>query len=74
MTSAARIILSDDSKSLFDLNFVVMNKLEGKGLLELEPTLTQAEVRSAYTRMGHVLREIRAIPMDAFGYIGPQMC
>jgi aminoglycoside phosphotransferase (APT) family kinase protein len=66
-----RILLADDSKSLLDLNFVVMNKLEGEILLALEDSLTKAEVLSAYTQMGRLLREFHQIGMEAFGYIGP---
>jgi len=67
-----RILLADDSKSLLDLNFVVLNKLDGEILAALEDSLTEEEVRSAYTQMGGLLREFHQIRMEAFGYIGPQ--
>ena len=66
-----RILLADDSKSLLDLNFVVMSKLEGEILLALEDSLAKEEVLSAYTQMGRLLREFHQIGMEAFGYIGP---
>jgi aminoglycoside phosphotransferase (APT) family kinase protein len=66
-----RILLVDDSKSLLDLNFVVMNKLDGEVLAALEDDLVTEEVLSAYTQMGRLLRECHQIPMEAFGYIGP---
>ena len=66
-----RILLADDSKSLLDLNFVVMSKLEGEILLALEDSLAKAEVLSAYTQMVRLLREFHQIGMEAFGYIGP---
>ena len=66
-----RILIADDSKSLLDLNFVVMNKLDGEVLAAIEHSLTKAEVLSAYTQMGRLLREFHQIRMEAFGYIGP---
>jgi aminoglycoside phosphotransferase (APT) family kinase protein len=67
-----RILLADDTKSLLDLNFIVMSKLEGEMLRQLEPTLTTEQTRSAYTQIGRLLREFHDIRMDAFGYIGPR--
>jgi aminoglycoside phosphotransferase (APT) family kinase protein len=69
---APRVILADDTKALLDLNFLVMTKLDGKSLLALEAGLDKAELYSVYAEMGQVLRDIRGIPMEAFGYIGPQ--
>jgi aminoglycoside phosphotransferase (APT) family kinase protein len=67
-----RIVLSDDTKSLLDLNFVVMGRLDGVSLSEYERTATlgHTEVSSVYAQLGKVLREIHGIPMAAFGYIG----
>jgi aminoglycoside phosphotransferase (APT) family kinase protein len=65
------VLLVDDTKSLMELNFIVMSKLDGDILLGLERTLPQAEVHSIYWQMGRLLREIHCIPIDAFGYIGP---
>src|SRR4029079_14281500 len=59
-----RILLADDSKSLLDLNFVVMNKLEGEVLLALEGSLAKEEVLSVYTQMGRLLREFHEIRME----------
>lgn len=58
-----RILLADHSKTLIDLNFVVMNRFDGQNALRVEaPAL--------YTQMGQVLREMHRIGMDSFGYIG----
>jgi aminoglycoside phosphotransferase (APT) family kinase protein len=67
-----RILLADDSRSLVDLNFVVLSKLDGDLLAALEGDLAREEVLSAYKQMGRLLREFHQIPMEAFGYIGPQ--
>jgi aminoglycoside phosphotransferase (APT) family kinase protein len=67
-----RILLADESRSLLDLNFVVMSKLEGEILLAPEHSLAEQEVHSGYTQMGRLLREFHEIRMEAFGYIGPQ--
>jgi len=67
-----RILLADDSKALIDLGFVVMDRLEGKSVLGLEPTLDRSDAHAIYAQMGRVLREIHAIAMDSFGYIGAE--
>jgi len=67
-----RILLTDDSKSLLGLNFIVMSKLNGEILLGLENSLTEEELLEAYRCMGQVLRGFHRVAMDAFGYIGPQ--
>ena len=66
-----RILLADESKSLIGLNYVLMSKLGGAVLRTLEPALGDKELVSAYSQMGEVLREIHGIPMQSFGYIGP---
>jgi len=58
----SRILLADDSGELLGLNFILMNKLEGPRLRELESTLTLAQLISAYTPMGQLLHHI---PMEA---------
>jgi aminoglycoside phosphotransferase (APT) family kinase protein len=68
---APRILLADDTKSLIDLNFIVMDKLEGEILRRLMPTLTAEQLQAAYSQMGRALSEIHRIPMESFGYIGP---
>ena len=67
-----RILLADDSRSLLDLNFVVLSKLDGELPAALEGGLAKEEVLYAYTQMGRLLREFHQIRMEAFGYIGPQ--
>jgi aminoglycoside phosphotransferase (APT) family kinase protein len=67
-----RILLADDSRTLIELSFVVMDRLDGKSLLGLEPMLDRSDTRAIYVQMGRVLREIHAIAMDSFGYIGAE--
>jgi aminoglycoside phosphotransferase (APT) family kinase protein len=67
-----RILLSDHSKSLIDLNFVVMNRFDGQDVLRLEPSFGPADSYALHAQMGRALREIHRIPMGAFGYIGPE--
>lgn len=66
-----RILLADDGKSLIDLNFAVMTRLEGANVLGLERALDRSQVIAIYEQMGRTLREIHRIAMDTFGYIGP---
>jgi aminoglycoside phosphotransferase (APT) family kinase protein len=56
-----RILLADDTKSVIDLNFVVMSKLEGDVLSRLEPVLTEMELAAAYSQKGRVLRQIHHV-------------
>jgi aminoglycoside phosphotransferase (APT) family kinase protein len=65
-----RILLADDSKTLLGLNFIVMSKLDGSILGQLERTLASEQRVSAYAQIGQLLREFHRIPMEAFGYIG----
>ena len=68
---APRILFADDSKRLLPLNFILMTKLDGSGLGQLEKDLTSEQLAAAYTQIGQLLREFHRIPMEAFGYIGP---
>src|SRR5262249_23992157 len=68
---APKILFADDSKRLLGLNFVVMTKLDGSVLGEMESTSTPAQRACAYVQIGRLLRDFHRIPMEAFGYIGP---
>lgn len=68
--AAPRILLADDSKRLLGLNFILMNKLDGSILGQLEKTLSSEQRSAAYAQIGQLLREFHRIPMEAFGYIG----
>lgn len=69
---APRILLADDSKRLLGLNLILMSKLDGSILGEMEKDLTSEQLRDAYAQIGRLLREFHRIPMEAFGYIGPK--
>jgi hygromycin-B 7''-O-kinase len=66
-----RILLVDDSKQLFDLNFTLMTTLDGAVLGSIERALTPDQFSSAYRQIGALLRDFHQIKMEAFGYIGP---
>ena len=66
-----RILLTDDSRTLLDLNFLVMNRIEGETVIGLDPMLDAVETHTIYAQMGCALREIHAVTMEAFGYLGP---
>jgi aminoglycoside phosphotransferase (APT) family kinase protein len=68
---APDILLADDSKRLLPLNFILMTRLDGSRLGQLEEDLTPEQLASAYGQIGWLLREFHCIPMEAFGYIGP---
>lgn len=70
-TPVPRILVADDTRSVIDLHFVLMNKLDGLVLGQHEAELPDAELFAIYAEMGASLREINEITLDAFGYIGP---
>lgn len=69
--AAPKILLADDTRTLIDLNFVLMTKLDGTVLGRREATLTEAQLFAIYAEMGAILRKINDIALDSFGYIGP---
>jgi aminoglycoside phosphotransferase (APT) family kinase protein len=64
-----RILLADDSRSLLDLNFVVMNRFEGRTVSQWEPSLDRDETHAIYRQMGEALRVIHGISLESFGYL-----
>ncbi|MET3838196.1 aminoglycoside phosphotransferase family protein [Bradyrhizobium sp. OAE829] len=70
-TPVPRILVADETRSVIDLNFVLMNKLDGLVLGWHEAELPDAELFAIYAGMGASLREINDITLDSFGYIGP---
>jgi aminoglycoside phosphotransferase (APT) family kinase protein len=64
-----RILLADDSKSLLALNFVVMNRFDGRNVSHWERSLDRDGTHDLYRQMGAALREIHAITLESFGYL-----
>lgn len=67
-----RILHADDSKSLIAFNFLVMDRLAGASLTDHESGLSEQECFAVYADMGRLLRDIHAITLESFGYIGTQ--
>lgn len=63
------ILLADDSRSLLDLNFVVMNRFAGRNIRHWEPSLDEDETFDIYRQMGAALRVIHGVTMESFGYL-----
>lgn len=66
-----KILLADDTKSVIDLNYLLMTRLGGTVLGQREPALSDAELFAIYAEMGATLRRINDVTLDSFGYIGP---
>ena len=64
-----RILLADDSKSLLALNFVVMNRFDGRTVSQWERSLDRDETHEIYRQMGAALRQIHAVALQSFGYL-----
>lgn len=71
-TSVPAILLADDTRSVIDLNYVLMTRLDGTVLGRREATLSEAELLAVYAEMGAALRRINDVTLDSFGYIGPK--
>jgi aminoglycoside phosphotransferase (APT) family kinase protein len=64
-----RILLADDSKSLLALNFVVMNRFDGRTVSQWESSLERDETHEIYRQIGAALRMIHGITLESFGYL-----
>ncbi|MDD1517068.1 MULTISPECIES: phosphotransferase family protein [Bradyrhizobium] len=65
------VLFADNTRSVIDLNYVLMTKLDGTVLGRREAVLTDAQLFEIYAEMGAALRRINDIALDSFGYIGP---
>lgn len=68
----SRILFADDSKSLIAFNYVVLDRLPGSSLADHERDLSEQECFAIYAEMGRLLRDIHAIRLESFGYIGAE--
>jgi len=66
-----KILLADETRSVIDLNYLLMTRLDGTVLGQREATLSDAELFDIYAEMGVALRQINDVTLDSFGYIGP---
>jgi aminoglycoside phosphotransferase (APT) family kinase protein len=66
-----KVLLADDSRSVIDLNYLLMTRLDGTTLGRREASLSEAELFAIYAEMGAALRAINDVTLDSFGYIGP---
>ena len=64
-----RILLADESRALLDLNFVVMNRFDGRNVGQWEPSLERDEMREIYRQIGAALRVIHGVALESFGYL-----
>ena len=70
--SVPRILLASNSKRLLDLNFTLMNKLDGsRSWVGWNRRWLPRNGFPLYAQIGQLLREFHRIQMEAFGYIGP---
>jgi aminoglycoside phosphotransferase (APT) family kinase protein len=64
-----RVLLADDTRSLLDLNFIVMNRFDGRSVRQWEPSLDRDETHEIYRQIGEALRVIHDVTMESFGYL-----
>jgi len=65
----ARILRADDSRTLLDLDFVVMNRFDGRNVNQWEPSLDRNTTHDIYRQIGAALRVIHGITLESFGYL-----
>lgn len=63
------ILLADESRTLLDLNFVVMKRFDGRTVRQWEPSLDKDEAFDVYRQMGEALRMIHGVALESFGYL-----
>lgn len=64
-----RILLADESRSMLDLNFIVMNRVDGRNVSQWEPSLDRNETHNIYRQIGAALRVIHGVTLERFGYL-----
>lgn len=64
-----RILLADDSRSLLDLNLIVMNRFDGRNVNQWEPSLDRDEMHEIYRQVGAALRIVHGVTLESFGYL-----
>lgn len=67
---APRILLADESRSLLDLNFLVMNRFDGRTVGQWESSLDPNETYEIYRQIGAALRVVHGVALESFGYLG----
>jgi aminoglycoside phosphotransferase (APT) family kinase protein len=67
---APHVLAVDDTRTRLDLDYMLMTKLDGVVFGPLDATLPRAQYLEGYRQIGQLLRDLHAIPMAAFGYIG----
>lgn len=67
---APRVLAVDDTRTRLGLDYMLMTKLDGVAFGPLEATLSRQRFLDGYRQIGALLRDIHAIPLHAFGYIG----
>lgn len=69
---APRLLLADGARDLVGLDYILISKLAGELLGPLEPRLSDEQRHSAFAQVGRLSHAFHHIPMEAFGYIGPE--
>lgn len=64
---APQVLLLDDSKSLVPFDYLIMNKIEGRPLIDDWPMLTAAQRQQAASEAGRILARMHDLTFDRFG-------
>jgi aminoglycoside phosphotransferase (APT) family kinase protein len=65
----AEILAYDDSRNLLDRDYLLMERLPGQPLIEME--LTGAQFDGVLEQVGVYLAQMHALVADRYGYLGP---
>jgi aminoglycoside phosphotransferase (APT) family kinase protein len=67
ISAVFEIELADDSRSLLDLNLIVMNRFDGRNVNQWEPSLDRDEMHEIYRQIGAALRTVHGVTTESFG-------
>lgn len=68
----AEVLAYDDSRSLIDRDYILMERLPGVSLAQFP--CTPAQIDRVFEQTGRYLREIHEITADRYGYLGEHHC
>jgi hygromycin-B 7''-O-kinase len=66
----ADLLVADDTKRLFDRNYIVMTKLEGTLLISVIDAMDPAALDVIDREIGAALAAMHRVELEAFGYLG----
>ncbi len=64
------ILVHDFSRTLIDRDYVIMNKMPGQPLSEMQHRLSEPQMNRALRELGQMVAELHSITIQRYGYVG----